>query len=139
LRRQDRTQRARATLRLPDLVSGGDLDLKLVRCSCREDTQGTKLCNYGRACGVLIAEAEDVGATLIAEGLGGRKCAGTTGARGGSRGVERNLTSLALTFLSGGSEQLIAELIVQTDTHDVIGEMRVQRHSSEQRGRLKCR
>jgi micrococcal nuclease len=59
----------RATLRLRDLVNGGDLDLKLVRCSCAKGTEGTRLCNYGRACGVLTAKGKDVGATLIAEGL----------------------------------------------------------------------
>jgi micrococcal nuclease len=59
----------RATLRLRDLVNGGDLDLTLVRCSCPRDTQGTRLCSYGRACGVLTAKGKDVGMTLIAEGL----------------------------------------------------------------------
>jgi endonuclease YncB( thermonuclease family) len=59
----------RATLRLRDLVNGGDLDLTLVRCSCAKGTEGTKRCNYGRACGVLTAKGKDVGATLIDEGL----------------------------------------------------------------------
>ena len=31
----------------------GGLQLRPVRCSCRPGTEGTSLCNYGRACGEL--------------------------------------------------------------------------------------
>jgi hypothetical protein len=50
-------------------VRGGDLDFTFVACSCPTGTQGTLLCNYGRACGVLRAGGRDVGEILIAEGL----------------------------------------------------------------------
>jgi endonuclease YncB( thermonuclease family) len=59
----------RATFRLRQLVAGGGLDLERVVCSCPTGTEGTRRCNYGRSCGVLKARGQDVGATLIAEGL----------------------------------------------------------------------
>jgi endonuclease YncB( thermonuclease family) len=66
----ERMLAARATSRLRQLVrNGGDLDLKLIPCSCRPGTEGTMACNYGRACGVLTVEGEDVGDVLMAENL----------------------------------------------------------------------
>jgi endonuclease YncB( thermonuclease family) len=66
----ERMLAARATSRLRQLVrTGGDLDLKLIACSCRPGTEGTMGCNYGRACGVLTVEGEDVGEILMAENL----------------------------------------------------------------------
>jgi endonuclease YncB( thermonuclease family) len=66
----ERMLAARATSRLRQLVrTGGDLDLKLTPCSCRPGTEGTMACNYGRACGVLTVEGEDVGDVLMAENL----------------------------------------------------------------------
>jgi len=63
----ERMLAARATSRLRQLVrTGGDLDLKLIPCSCRPGTEGTMACNYGRACGVLTVEGEDVGDVLMA-------------------------------------------------------------------------
>jgi endonuclease YncB( thermonuclease family) len=59
----------RATFRLRQLVAGGGLDLERIACSCRTGTQGTRRCNYGRSCGTLKARGQDVGATLVAEGL----------------------------------------------------------------------
>jgi endonuclease YncB( thermonuclease family) len=65
----ERTLAARATFRLRQLVAGGGLDLSLIPCSCKSGTEGTQVCNYGRACGVLKAAGKDVGPVLIAEGL----------------------------------------------------------------------
>jgi endonuclease YncB( thermonuclease family) len=66
----ERMLAARATSRLRQLIrTGGDLDLKLIACSCRPGTVGTMACNYGRACGVLTVEDEDVGNILMAENL----------------------------------------------------------------------
>jgi hypothetical protein len=59
----------RATFRLRQLVAGGGLDLERAACACRTGTEGTMGCNYGRSCAVLRARGQDVGATLIAEGL----------------------------------------------------------------------
>lgn len=58
-----------ATARLEELVRGGDLDLTYVRCACRPGTEGTKLCNFGRKCGILRAKGVDVGVMLIGEWL----------------------------------------------------------------------
>jgi len=65
----ERTLGHKASMRLRQLVSAGGLDLALVRCNCRPDTEGTKRCNYGRACGLLRSAGRDVGAILIGEGL----------------------------------------------------------------------
>jgi endonuclease YncB( thermonuclease family) len=66
----ERMLAARATSRLRQLVrTGGDLDLELIPCSCRPGTEGTMACNYGRACGVLTVEGEDVGDVLMAANL----------------------------------------------------------------------
>jgi endonuclease YncB( thermonuclease family) len=59
----------RATARLRQLIAGGGLDLETVRCACRPGTEGTRRCNYGRACGVLKARGRDVAEILIGEGL----------------------------------------------------------------------
>jgi endonuclease YncB( thermonuclease family) len=65
----ERNLAARTTARLRALVAGGGLDLQIVRCSCQPGTEGTQRCNYGRACGVLMARGRDVGAILIPEGM----------------------------------------------------------------------
>src|SRR5262245_31080287 len=59
----------KAAERLRALISQGGLDLTEVRCSCVPGTHGTRLCNYGRSCGILKAKGVDVGQTLIREGL----------------------------------------------------------------------
>lgn len=59
----------RATQRLRELVSAGNLRFEPVACSCRPGTEGTSACNYGRACGRLYSSGRDVGAILISEGL----------------------------------------------------------------------
>jgi endonuclease YncB( thermonuclease family) len=59
----------RATFRLRQLIAGGGLELERVACACRNGTEGTPRCNYGRSCGVLVVRGRDVGEVLIAEGL----------------------------------------------------------------------
>lgn len=59
----------RATARMRELVAGGGLDLNLIPCACRPGTQGTPICNYGRACGVLQVRGKDAAAIMIGEGL----------------------------------------------------------------------
>jgi endonuclease YncB( thermonuclease family) len=66
---EERALGVKAHRRLQQLVDGGGLDLTEVRCSCRPGTEGTRECNFGRACGVLKAKGVDVGRTLISEGL----------------------------------------------------------------------
>jgi len=58
-----------ATRRLQELVGGGSVAFNFVACSCPTGTEGTQKCNFGRRCGVLIANGRDVGAILIAERL----------------------------------------------------------------------
>jgi endonuclease YncB( thermonuclease family) len=66
----ERMLAARATSRLRQMIRGSaDIDLQVVDCSCRPGTEGTKLCNYGRACGYLTVDGQDVGDVLIAENL----------------------------------------------------------------------
>ena len=60
----------RATMRLGQLVRGAaSIEFERVACSCRPGTEGTDQCNFGRLCGSLIVDGQDVGGTLIAEGL----------------------------------------------------------------------
>jgi len=65
----ERARGLRATARLKALISSGNLTLQEVRCSCAPGTAGTRLCNYGRLCGILRRNGEDVGEILIREGL----------------------------------------------------------------------
>jgi endonuclease YncB( thermonuclease family) len=62
---------ARATSRLQQIIRlGKAIDLELVDCSWLAGTEGmTRLYNYGRACGHLTVDGQDVGDTLIAENL----------------------------------------------------------------------
>jgi endonuclease YncB( thermonuclease family) len=59
----------RATARLRDLVRSSKLDFEFVACSCPPGTEGTSTCNYGRRCGTLKANGQDVGSILIQENL----------------------------------------------------------------------
>jgi micrococcal nuclease len=59
----------RAKARLAELVASATLELKMVPCSCPAGTEGTDRCNYGRSCGSLFANGQDVGDVLISEGL----------------------------------------------------------------------
>jgi endonuclease YncB( thermonuclease family) len=61
-----------AKSRLLELVSRADVQFNLVSCACRPGTEGTKQCNYGRACGQLFVGGQDVGEILISEGLAAR-------------------------------------------------------------------
>jgi hypothetical protein len=65
----ERTLGARATSRLRELVTTRSADLTLVPCACPPGTEGTRSCNFGRACGVLTVDGRDVGGILILEGL----------------------------------------------------------------------
>jgi endonuclease YncB( thermonuclease family) len=62
---------ARATSRLQQIIRiGKTIDLELVDCSWLAGTEGiTRLYNYGRACGHLTVDGQDVRDTLIAENL----------------------------------------------------------------------
>jgi endonuclease YncB( thermonuclease family) len=59
----------KATARLRDIVRSTKLDFEFVACSCRSGTEGTSSCNYGRRCGTLKANGQDVGVILIRENL----------------------------------------------------------------------
>jgi endonuclease YncB( thermonuclease family) len=66
----ERMLAARAASRLRQIVKAGeDIDLQVVECSCRPGTEGTRACNYGRACGYLTVDGRDVGDILISENL----------------------------------------------------------------------
>jgi hypothetical protein len=43
--------------------------LEFVRCACPPETEGTDACNFGRSCGALRIDGNDVASILIAEGL----------------------------------------------------------------------
>jgi endonuclease YncB( thermonuclease family) len=66
---RERVLADRAAQRLRQLVTGGELDLRRVRCACAPGTEGTGQCNYGRLCATLKVRRRDVGAILIGEGL----------------------------------------------------------------------
>jgi endonuclease YncB( thermonuclease family) len=69
----ERLLAARATSRLCRLIQlSSGIDLQIVDCSCRPGTAGTMACNYGRACGYLTVDGQDVGDVLVAEGLARR-------------------------------------------------------------------
>lgn len=59
----------RATARLQQIVTAGNIELKQIPCSCPPGTEGTQQCNLGRLCGVLTSRGRDVGNILIEEGL----------------------------------------------------------------------
>jgi endonuclease YncB( thermonuclease family) len=73
---RERALAAEAMRRLQELVAGGELDLRRVRCACPPGTEGTGQCNYGRLCGTLKVGGRDVGTILIAEGLAERYACG---------------------------------------------------------------
>ena len=66
---RERDLGVRAARRLRELVGSSTLDLNKVACACPPGTEGTYGCNYGRACGRLTVNGEDVGRILIHEGL----------------------------------------------------------------------
>ena len=66
----ERMLAARAASRLRQILTiGRDIDLQIVECSCQSGTEGTRACNWGRACGYLTVDGHDVGDTLISEKL----------------------------------------------------------------------
>src|SRR5262249_17197566 len=77
--RQERALGERVTARLIAIVSRDNVELTEVRCACRPGTQGTQSWNYGRRCGLLKANGEDVGQILIREGLGRSYACGSYG------------------------------------------------------------
>lgn len=62
----------RARKRLKEIISSGDLDFAEVPCACTKhtskDNQG-RCRTHGRLCGLLKINGQNVGTTLIAEGL----------------------------------------------------------------------
>jgi hypothetical protein len=58
-----------ARQRLNQLLAGGGIDLRRVPCACTSGMEGSGQCNYGRYCATLSARGQDVGTTLISEGL----------------------------------------------------------------------
>lgn len=58
-----------ATERFQELINSGTLDLNEVPCVCPAGTHGTKACNNGRKCAVLLLNGKNIGDTLIAEEL----------------------------------------------------------------------
>jgi endonuclease YncB( thermonuclease family) len=66
----ERMLAARATSRLRQMTQlSGDIYLQIVACACRPSTEGTKACNYGRACGYLTLDGQDADDVLIAKNL----------------------------------------------------------------------
>jgi len=68
----------RAAAQMRSIVAGGGLELRLVRCSCRPGTEGTSLCNYGRACGELRSHGRDVAGIMIGLSLARSYICGST-------------------------------------------------------------
>ncbi len=58
-----------ATVRLRNLIAGGDARLVRVACACRPGQEGTRNSNFGRLCGSLSIGGRDAGNILISEGL----------------------------------------------------------------------
>ncbi|WP_292351597.1 thermonuclease family protein [Mesorhizobium sp.] len=59
----------RAKARLTELLASAKIELEMIPCSCPAGTEGTDRCNYGRSCGSLFVNGQDVGDVLISEGL----------------------------------------------------------------------
>jgi endonuclease YncB( thermonuclease family) len=75
---RERQTADRAAAHMRSLVAGGGLELRLVRCSCRPGTEGTSLCNYGRACGELRSHGRDVASIMIGLSLARSYICGAT-------------------------------------------------------------
>lgn len=58
-----------ASERFSELLRSGPLDLTEVACSCPASAIGTKKCNGGRKCAILLLNGKNIGETLIAEEL----------------------------------------------------------------------
>jgi endonuclease YncB( thermonuclease family) len=66
---RERALADRATKRLRQLLASGEPNLQRLSCACPWGTEGTQDCNYGRRCGRLTVDGNDVGVILIREGL----------------------------------------------------------------------
>jgi endonuclease YncB( thermonuclease family) len=75
---QEHALAQRATQRLRQLILEGDVQLTRVPCACRPGTEGTRVCNFGRLCGKLMARGRDVAGIMISEGLAGPFVCGAT-------------------------------------------------------------
>lgn len=64
--------------RLVSLLALPTARLDLVPCSCPAGTEGTALCNYGRACGRLRVDGRDAADIMVGEGLAYRYTCGPT-------------------------------------------------------------
>ncbi|MGY8685891.1 hypothetical protein Q2941_50625, partial [Bradyrhizobium sp. UFLA05-153] len=58
-----------ASSRLQDLIASRGAKLERVAYACKPGLEETKLCNYGRRCGVLTVGGRNVSQILIGEGL----------------------------------------------------------------------
>lgn len=68
-----------ASRRLTELLSSAsEIKFRRVRCACKPGTEGTRECNFGRLCGRLYVDGQDVGSKLIYEGLAVRYNCGAT-------------------------------------------------------------
>lgn len=68
-----------ATHWLKALIATSDARLSRVACACKPALEGTKLCNYGRLCGVLTVAGRDAAQIVIKEGRAEPYvCSGTT-------------------------------------------------------------
>jgi endonuclease YncB( thermonuclease family) len=65
----ERALALRAKERFIELLRVGVLDLTEVRCSCTDTKIEEGKCNAGRKCGIFTVNGENIGKTLIAEGL----------------------------------------------------------------------
>lgn len=74
----ERALGAKAKARLYDMIETGPATLQLVPCACPPKTEGTGLCNYGRACGILTVKGVDVAKTLVGEQLAVATLCGAT-------------------------------------------------------------
>jgi endonuclease YncB( thermonuclease family) len=65
----ERARGVQAAVRLRTLITSGEITLQEIRCSCAPGTSGTPYCNFGRLCGILQRNGENVGEILIRERL----------------------------------------------------------------------
>jgi endonuclease YncB( thermonuclease family) len=75
---RERATADRAAAHMRSVVAGGGLELRRVPCSCRPGTEGSSLCNYGRACGELRSHGRDVAGIMIGLSLARSYVCGAT-------------------------------------------------------------
>lgn len=63
---------------LQQAIDTGKLDVQYVRCSCKPGTEGTKDCNMGRDCGIVLLDWRNICDAMIAKGLAKRFLCGKT-------------------------------------------------------------